>query len=78
MYKVNFENLHTVNGELFRNVIWFMKDDPEKHPVHTEEQVYTPHCGWRTIYYSLPICTEGCDTKCKLCQIFFDEIGVEY
>lgn len=77
MYKISFENLHTVNGELLRNVIWVMTNDPEKHPVHIEEQVYTPHCGWKTIN-ALPTCTEGCDIKCKLCQIFFDEIGVEY
>ena len=44
---------------------------------HLFTEVKTPNCGWKTVDV-FPTCTKGCDTKCKLCQILFDEIDVEY
>lgn len=56
------------------------KDAFEHHKEYSEHiftEVKTPHCGWKTVDV-FPTCTKGCDTSCKLCQIFFDEIDVEY
>ena len=51
------------------------KDSYDDEHIYTE--VKTPHCGWQPMV-GHPTCTKGCDTNCKLCQILFDEIDVEY
>ena len=51
--------------------------DSYENDEHICTEVKTPHCGWQPMV-GHPTCTKGCDTNCKLCQVFLDEIGVEY
>ena len=75
--KILIGNLHTVNGELFRDIVWAREDDPEKLPVHEAEEIYTPHCGWMP-YEVFPTCTKACTLKCKIARDVYDEFDIEY
>ena len=75
--KVLIENLHAVNGELFRNIVWVREDDPEELPVHEAEEIYTPHCGWMP-YEVYPTCNKACTLKCKIARDVYDEFDIEY
>ena len=70
MIKIIFDS---VKGHRYKDAYKHHKEYSE----HIYSEVKTPHCGWQPIV-GHPTCTKACDTKCKLCQIFFDEIGVEY
>lgn len=67
--------VRSVNGHKYRDVE--IIDNVTGFPIDVINEVLTPHCGWKEDYVN-PTCEKGCDTSCKLCQTFFDEIGVEY
>lgn len=71
---LNISNVHTVNGHKYRDLYEDFEDD-----MHNDigYEVLTPHCGWKAVE-GIPTCTKACDTKCRLCQDFLDEIDVEY
>ncbi|WP_296848444.1 hypothetical protein [uncultured Methanobrevibacter sp.] len=63
----------SVNGHEYKDAF----EHHENFSEHIFTDVKTVNCGWQPMV-GHPTCTKGCDTNCKLCQILFDEIGVEY
>ena len=67
-------SVHTVNGQKFRTL---RKEDENGIPIIEISEVLTPHCGWK-VHDCNPTCTKACDIKCRLCQDFFEEVGIDY
>lgn len=67
-------SVHTVNEHKFRT---FQEENEKGFVLFEFDEVLTPHCGWK-MHSCTPTCTKGCDTKCRLCQDFFEEVGIDY